>query len=194
MSLISIVDVAGQDRYPGVVVSRATWFTEDLAAASLHALPVIGGRTVWAASAKTEWLHVVEQPNYFGRFETRLPSNGAMATVRRWPGGDDAGDALEVDVGMPSGADRVAQSLTGRLLQIPGVKLPHGKAESPWFVVSLPGDPNKVAQLLLEEGFDACTPLGVSYPEFPGGLRIHVAWPRKDNERFARRVETAVKV
>lgn len=160
----------------------------------MHALPVISGRTVWATSDKTEWLHVVEQPNYFGRFETRSPSAEAVATVRRWQGGVDAGAVLQVDVGLPSDMGRVAQSLTGRLLQVPGVKLPHGRAESPWFIVSLPGDPEKVSQLLHEEGFDTSTSLGVRYPEFPGGLRIEVAWPTKDNERFARLIETAVKV
>lgn len=194
MELTSIVEVLGGARFPGVVSSRATWFTGGFGDVPVHQLPVISGRTVWAASDTEDWLHVMEQPNYFGCFETRLPSTRAVATVRRWPGATDAGAVVDVDVEVPRDAVRVAQRLAGRLLQIPGVKLPHGRAESPWFVVSLPSDPKKVSQILLEEGFDACTPLGVGYPEFPGGLRIEVAWPTKENERFARLVEIAVEV
>lgn len=194
MGVITIADVVGLNRYPGVVVSRATWFTEGFGDVPVHQLPLISGRTVWAVSAREEWLHVIEQPNYFGRFETRLPSARAVTTVRRWAGARDAGAVVDVDVEVPRDAVRTAQGLAGRLLQIPGVKLPHGRAESPWFVVGLPSDPKKVSQVLLQEGFGACTPLGVEYAEFPGGLRIEVAWPTKDNERFAQLVETAIEV
>lgn len=177
-----------------MVVSRATWFDDGFDDMPVVRLPVVAGRTVWDTFvSEPGWQHVVEQPNYFGLFE-RPPIPGSPITVERWVGADNVGSVVTVDTGLSADAWRAARKLAGRLRQIPGVKLPHGSPESPWLVVSLPGDAAAAAAAVSAEGFRTASSLGTHYPEFPGGMRIEVAWPEQENELFARAIETVLEV
>ena len=177
----------------GVVVSRASWISRGTLGPECIILPVVAGRTVWAAAQCTDWLYLVEQPNYFGRFEHGLPQHVEAVTIRRWPGGAETGSVTHVAAGLEADHLGVARNLAGRLSQIPKVKMPHGKAESPWLVASLPIDPRRAAAALSDKGFANCHPMDRDYPEFPGGLQIEVAWSRERNEDFARTLETAIR-
>jgi hypothetical protein len=66
--------------------------------------------------------------------------------------------------------------------------------ETPWFIVSLPSDAKRAAAALVDSGFETCRALGETYPEFPGGMHIGVAWPKTENERFAQVLEKSLEV
>ena len=156
----------------GVALSRASWF-RDIIQETVE-VPVVGGRTVWESiEDPLDLLFVIEQPNYFGCFET-APPRGAIGTTVSQPSPEGHSDTTVRDT----------RHLAASLKQIPGLKVVHGQPESCWFVVSLPFSAVRTASLLDQEGFVACTPLGRSFPEFPGGLRIQVAWPQQENSRF----------
>lgn len=189
---VAIAEVLGSDVPKGVVASRASWLPAHAWSVSVQLIPVVGGRTVWdLASCDDGWICVVEQPNFFGRFEVDLPRCAAR-TIHRWPGGENVGTAVRVV--SPLGADttRTARRLAGRLRQVKGLKLPHQMPETPWFVVSLPSDAGRAVRALVDGGFETCSALGKTYPEFPGGMHIEVAWPETENERFAQTVEKSL--
>jgi hypothetical protein len=66
--------------------------------------------------------------------------------------------------------------------------------ETPWFIVSLPSDAKRATAALVDSGFETCRALGETYPEFPGGMHIGVAWPKTENERFAQVLEKSLEV
>jgi hypothetical protein len=170
----------------GVLVSRATWLDPSRIEKPTQRVAVVGGRTVWD-SRRSDWLAVVEQPNFFGRFERR-PQQECVSIVRTRRG-DAAG--IVVDISDPASAVATASAidLAGRLRQLRGVRLPHGKPESPWLVISLPFDPETAAGALAGAGFASCSTLGAEYPEFPGGIRVEVAWREAENLRFIETLE-----
>lgn len=178
-----------------VGVSRATWFRDTPWPGGVTSLPVVGGRTLWeTAPREPGHLLVVEQPNYFGRFERRAPTGENAVTVRRWGKIEGNPGSVVIELQTDVGSADSAKNLAGRLRQIPGIGLAHGQPESPWFIVNLPGHPERVAAGLANIGCGGCVPLGTRFPEFPGGLRIEVAWPESDNERFARTVRTVLEL
>lgn len=166
-----IVEERGLD---GLVVSRASWFRDPVELVDVTQAPVVGGTTVWEAVPNPAGrLFVVDVPNYLGRFETDPPQAAEVATIDH-----------RAANGFPDEALRVARHLASSLTQIPGVKLPHGQPESPWFVVSLRASAARTAAALAGNGFVDVVALGDAFPEFPGGLRVKVAWPQHENTRF----------
>lgn len=158
----------------GLVVSRASWFRDPVELAGVVQAPVVGGTTVWEAVPNpAAHLFVVEVPNYFGRFESDPAGAAEVARIDHRTARGSADEAL-----------RVARHLASSLTQLPGVKLPHGQPESPWLVVSLRASAAQTAAALAENGFTDTVALGDAFPEFPGGLRVEVAWPQHENTRF----------
>jgi len=144
-------------------------------------VPVVGGRSVWeSVEEPSQRLFVVEEPNYFGRIEMDPPAAADHVRVPH-------STLLEDTAGL-----RSARHLAGALRQIPGAKLPHGQPESPVLVISLPGLASEAARLLTKGRFAGCTALGSRFPEFPGGLRVEVAWPQQENPRFFEIVRSVV--
>ncbi|MDX2466010.1 MAG: hypothetical protein QNL12_01755 [Acidimicrobiia bacterium] len=161
-----------------VVLSRATNLEPGQSDIPVIEAPVVAGRTVWeAVPVAADYLFVVEDPNHFGRREI-LPS--PEARVLHMPVADSS-----------SGAIRTTRHLAASLRQIRGLKLPHGEPEASWFAASLPFSAAKVVRALDEGGFPGCVALGPRYPEIPGGIRIAVAWSKRDNMRFCTIVRTA---
>jgi len=189
---IAIAEVFGSVSPAGVVASRASWFAADAWGVPVLVLPVVGGRTVWdLAICDDGWICVVEQPNFFGRFEGDLPGCAAR-TIHRWPGGENAGSAVQAVAPLAPDMSQTARQLAGRLRQVKGLRLPHQLPETPWFVVGLPSDAKRTAAALADGGFERCSALGETYPEFPGGMHIEVAWPKTENERFAQVLEESL--
>jgi hypothetical protein len=156
-------------------------------------VPVIAGQTVWA-TALTEPSHVqvVEQPNYFGRFEQGRPTDDSAVTVWRWGDGakQQVGSIVELDTHV--GTAETTRHLAGALRQLPGTWLPHGQPESPWFIISLPANPDRVVADLVSIGCRGCDVMGTDFPEFPGGMRIEVAWPKSENDQIVQTIRTAM--
>jgi hypothetical protein len=171
-------------------ISRASWLHDVAKDVGAVAIPVVAGQTVWTAGP-AECTPVVEQPNWFGRIE-RTPSNDTRAATILWWEHAPTGDGVVVEAFREAGTVPAARNLAGQLRQIRGVGLPHGQPDSPWFIVSLPGDSSNVAKRLHAASFVECQSLGIDFPEFPGGLRIPVAWPPTENERFAQIVLSAL--
>jgi hypothetical protein len=135
---------------------------------------------------------VVEQPNWFGRIEKDPPQDPDAIAVVWWADAPHPGYAGVVEAHRRVGSTETAQNLARRLRQIAGIRLPHDQPETPWFVVSLPGDASAVAADLRIGGFTGCEPTGRRLAEFPGGLRIEVAWPATDNDRFAELLKSSL--
>jgi hypothetical protein len=156
-------------------------------------VPVVAGQTVWS-SALTEPNHVqvLEQPNYFGRYERGRPPGDSTVTVRRW--GKEMEDTANtiVDLATHVGSVETARNLAGALRQIPGTWLPHGQPESPWFIISLPAHPARASADLASAGYQGCAVTGTRFPEFPGGLHIEVAWPKSENDQIVRTIRAAM--
>ena len=108
----------------GLVISRASWLEEATSFGPVRVAPVVGGRTVWDGTAQRGWLHVVEQPNYFGRFETSVPEVPDVVTLQRLNGGMRTEEIIEQASAIDPVATGVARHLAGALNQLPGVKLP----------------------------------------------------------------------
>ncbi len=171
MDLLAIATEQGMD---GVALSRASWFRDLAGLAGVVEVPVVGGRTVWETiAAPTNRLFIVEEPNYFGRFEASPPPPAVVLEISH-----------DLPHGLTGSTVRDARHLAASLTQVPGLRLPHGQPESPWFVASLPSSAESAAQRLTANGFVGCTPLGRDFPEYPGGLRVQVAWPQQENARF----------
>ena len=167
-----------------LVVSRATWLRDSGLLEGAVVLPVVGGQTVWDAIGNTTGrMIIVEQPNYFGRCEKQPPEGPDVCDIQWWP---SKGGPLPADITAdgPLGDLEGARHLGTGLRSIPGVRLPHGSPDAPWFVVSLPVAAELVATELQAAGFPGCRALGSQFPEFPGGLHLQVAWPRRDNSSF----------
>ena len=106
-------------------VSRATWFRDVQWPGPTEFIPVVGGQTLWEATlGESGPLFVVEQPNYFGRFELRVPTGDNVVTVRRWGTLDGNSDLLVTEIHTEVGSSDTAKNLAGRLSQLPGVMLP----------------------------------------------------------------------
>lgn len=172
-----------------LAVSRASWLRDGPELIDSVPAAVVGGQTVWTATGTPVALALVEQPNWFGRIERQPTGSLSVITIRWWA---DAGAAADISADQHSGDVAAARNLAGRLRQLPGVTLPHGHPESPWFIVSFPGNAKATAAQLEGAGFPGCRVLGSGYPEFPGGMRIEVAWLRAANELFATTVENAI--
>ncbi|MCP4307647.1 MAG: hypothetical protein GY926_26605 [bacterium] len=168
-----LMEAAAARSLSGVIVSRATWLADTT---GVTQVPVVGGKTVWeAVPDPTGVLFVVEKPNFFGRFDLAPPEGAAVMSIDRpWSGPEDA------------------RHLARSLAQIPGVRLPHKEPETDVFIVSLPGPAEATAGLLSAAGFAGSTALGRRFPEFPGGLRVQVAWSRQENPRFCSIVRAGV--
>ena len=151
----------------------------------------MGGRSVWTALAeRDEFFVVAEQPNFFGRTET-IPLEGADITIQWWNSGKEHAEPM-ITVDRKSGDLDTAKRLATTLRTVPGVKLPHGVPQAPWFILSLRCSPIAVARALADAGWHGGTPLGPAFPEFPGGLHLEVAWPRQDNQKVAAIVRAAL--
>lgn len=172
-------------------ISRASWLRDLAWDIAPIRLPVVGGQTVWTATS-TPVIPVVEQPNWFGRIEKDPPQHPDAMAVVWWAGAPQPGYSNVVEVDRPVGSTATAQNLARRLRQVAGIKLPHDQPETPWFVVSLPGDASAAAADLRSGGFTGCEPTGPSLAEFPGGLRIEVAWPATENDRFAKLLKSSL--
>lgn len=179
---------SGKER---IAVSRASWLRDAAWFAAADAVPVVAGLTVWDALIDpTDVFVVVEQPNFFGRIES-VPHEVTDLAIRWWdPVGDLPAPAITAD--RESGDVDTAKRLATALRTIPGVKLPHGLPQAPWFVLILPCNAREVSRRLADRGWRDATPLGDSFPEFPGGLHLEVAWPRQDNPEIAAVVRAAV--
>lgn len=164
-------------------ISHASWLRDLAGEVACTVVPVVGGQTVWSAGPEA-FVPVIEQPNWFGRIEKTSPHDERAITLLWWKQAASA-DTATIAAYRSAGSMAATRNLAGRLRQIPGVGLPHGQPESPWFVVSLPGNASNVAERLRLGGFAGCRPLGMEFPEFPGGMRIEVAWSAADNEQFA---------
>ena len=176
----------------GLVLSRATWLHRSDLLAEATVLPVVGGQTIWDTRPQgSNQITVVEDPNYFGRRERDAPTGGNTRHISWWPSRDDP-------VGSSAAADgpfadlETARHLATGLRSIPGVRLPHGQPEAPWFIVSLPCSPPAVVTALQIAGFSGCRETGSTFPEFPGGIHLQVAWPRRDNGRVVATVRTVI--
>lgn len=169
-----------------IVLSRASWLTTaDTAGVASISCPVVGGQTVWEAVAPLPGdLWVLEVPNYFGRFERRRPVAQHTVAIRRFGSVPPSVPVIEAEASVPDGAVRAAHRLSGGLRQLPGVALAHGMAVTPWFVILLPGNAAAAARVLASHGYPECFSLEAGYPELPGGLRITVAWPHTEIDRF----------
>ena len=174
-----------------LALSRATWLTKVQWESALTVAPVVAGVTVWAATG-VDCVSVVEQPNWLGRIERLQGVSRQAISVVWWPAAAVTPSADVIEAHQDIGTLASARNLAGRLRQIPGVKLPHGQPESPWFVVGLPGNAAKIASDLCSAGFAGSESVGSRFPEFPGGLRIAVAWAPERNERFADIMQTAL--
>jgi len=169
-------------------ISRASWLLAGAKERDLvrdlpwSVIPVVGGQTVWSAGP-TASTPVIEIPNWFGCIEKAAFHATPTITVMWWEPGIATG-AATIAAHRTAGSISTARNLAGRLRQIPGVALPHGQPESPWFIVSLPDNAANAATRLHEAGFAGCLPLA-GFPEFPGGMRIEVAWPSARNAQFA---------
>ena len=173
-----------------VARSRASWLRTETLADEI-AVPVVGGRTVWRALAdRADVFVVAEHPNFFGRHD--LIDGPAADLHIRWWGmvGDLPKPVIKAD--RACGDLDTAQRLATALRTIPGVKLPHGVPQAPWFVLSLRGSAPHVAQVLAEQGWSGATPLHESFPEFPGGLHLEVAWPRQEIQEIAATIRAAL--
>jgi hypothetical protein len=178
---------------PRLVLSRASFLRGAGWAPAAEELPVVAGRTVWSAiSDSAEAFVVGEQPNFFGRTET--PSDDAIDLWIRW--WDGVGDLPEpvVTADRISGSVDTAKHLATALRTISGVKLPHGPPQAPWFVLSLQSNADNVARALADAGRPTAVPLGHSFPEFPGGLHLEVAWPRQDNGEMAATIRAVLEM
>ncbi len=176
---MDLVRVAYDRGLVGIALSRASWLRGEDRPPDVVEVPVIVGRTMWDVVVDaSRYLIVVEEPNYFGRFEPRAPVGTNIVNIRR---DQDHADTV---------AD--TRHLAASLRQIPGLQLPHGPPESGTFIVSLPGSAAQAAELLANAGFPGCASLGRSFAEFPGGMHIRVAWPRQDNARFCTIVRSAI--
>jgi hypothetical protein len=168
----------------GLAISRASWLQGTDAVAGAVWLPVVGGQTVWRAlQDPTDRLIVVEHPNYFGRPEQQTPEGPNVFPVQWWPSPSGPHPADATADG-PHGDLEAARHLATGLRSIRGVRCPHGQPAAPWFVVSLPVSPDAVAAELAAAGFTECRIMARRFPEFPGGLHLQVAWPRRDNRAF----------
>lgn len=168
-------------KHSGYWLSRATWFRDTDIFDNAVVAPVVGGQTVWEGSAKSHSrITIVEQPNYFGRRENRPPGGSHVRTIEWWPGPKGLGPADPAADG-PHGDLEAARHLATGLRSISGVRLPHGTPDAPWFVASLPVSAAAAAAALHTAGYTGCRALGAQFPEFPGGLHLQVAWPRRDN-------------
>ena len=174
-----------------IAVSRSSWLRSAEWFPAAVKVPVVGGLTVWNAFTHPgDAFIVVEQPNFFGRIDT-VPTVTADLSIRWWqPVGDLAGPVITAD--RSSGEVDTARRLATALRTIPGVKLPHGAPQAPWFVLSLRCGAQNVSRALAERGWLGATPLGDTFPEFPGGLHLEVAWPQQDNREIAATVRAAV--
>ncbi len=174
-----------------IAISRATWLRNALAPSELVTIPVVAGQTVWREGAPAA-VAVIEQPNWLGRIERQPIDTAAAITVLWWTEATAFAPGPTIDACLPVGAVNVARNLAGQLRQIRGLALPHNQPESPWFVVGLPTNASDVAERLTAAGFPGCEPVGLRFPEFPGGLRIEVAWPTTANALFAETVRKTV--
>lgn len=174
-----------------LAVSRASWLRDAPWFDTAIQVPVVGGRTVWTVIAEpAEVFAVLEQPNYFGRIENTA-SYGAGLTIQWWNTGEDLGEPLlTADRGI--GDLDTAKHLATTLRSVPGVKLPHGVPQAPWLILSLRRNPLLIARALANAGWPGATPLDTTFPEFPGGLHLEVAWPRQDNREVAAVVRAAL--
>jgi hypothetical protein len=135
---------------------------------------------------------VGEQPNFFGRTET-TGNDRVDLWISWWEGvGDLPGPVI--NAARISGSSDTAKRLATALRTISGVKLPHGSPQAPWFVLSLPCAAEQVARALANVGRPTAVPLGQSFPEFPGGLLLEVAWPRQDNPEIAATIRAALEI
>lgn len=168
-------------KHAGYRLSRATWFRDTDIFDNAVVAPVVGGQTVWEARPETQSrITIVEQPNYFGCREAQPPDGSLVRTIAWWPGSEGPGPADPAADG-PHGDLEAARHLATGLRSISGVRLPHGPPDAPWFVASLPVSASATAAALRTAGFGGCRALGAQFPEFPGGLHLQVAWPRRDN-------------
>lgn len=175
-----------------VVVSRATWLRDTALFENATVLPVVGGQTIWSEPIPgAEYVTVVEQPNYFGRFEMNPPTGPGVVPIQWWPSRDGPRPADPTADG-PQGDVEAARHLATGLRSIRGVRLLHGPPEAPWFVVSLPVSAEVAVAALRGSGFAGCRALGKGFPEFPGGMHLQVAWPRRDNGSFIAVVRGAI--
>lgn len=176
---------------PRLALSRASFMRDTGWDPAPEELPVVAGKTVWTATSDSANVFVVgEQPNFFGRIEI-TPDDAVDLWIRWWEGaGDLPGPVVTAD--SLSGSIDAAKRLATALRTIPGVKLPHGAPQAPWFVLSLQGDAVKVTRALAEAGRPIAVPLGQSFPEFPGGLHLEVAWHRQDNREIAAIIRAAL--
>ncbi len=153
-------------------------------------LPVVAGLTVWDAVTDDNVFLVAEQPNFFGRIE-RLASRRPDLSIRWWDSvGKPPPPVIKAD--RRTGDIDTARRLATALRTIPGVKLPHGSPQAPWFILNLPCRPVAVSRALADSGWPSATPVGDDLPEFPGGLHLEVAWPLRDNHRIAATIRAAV--
>lgn len=170
---------AKEQGFARVILSRATGLDMSQADLPVCFAPVVAGRTVWEAVPEDKnSVVVVEDPNYFGRREREAEVDGTVWRIDHgdWP-------ATDLDA---------SQHLAASLRQIRGLNLPHGQPEAPWFVASLPTSASATVAALDDAGFCGCVALERSFPEFPGGIRIAVAWPQHANARFCTIVRTVI--
>ncbi|MEA2001285.1 MAG: hypothetical protein U9N84_05285 [Actinomycetota bacterium] len=192
-AVAEIAELLTDSLFAGAVTSRATWFREAPWFSASKTVPVVAGQTLWAsATNETGHVQVVEQPNYFGRFERASPTGGKPVTVLRWGNTNEYPPTSIIDMQTDVGSVETAKHLAGALRQLPGTWLPHGQPESPWFIVSLPAHPGRVAADLAAAGYQGCDLIAAQFPEFPGGMRIEVAWPKSENDQIARTIRTAM--
>ncbi len=192
-ALAEIAELVGGSPFTSALTSRATWFRRAPWCFANEMVPVIAGQTVWgSALPEPNQVQVLEQPNYFGRYERDRPPGDNTVTVRRW--GKEMEDTANtiVDLATHVGSVETARNLAGALRQIPGTWLPHGQPESPWFIISLPAHPDRASADLASAGYQGCAVTGAQFPEFHGGLRIEVAWPKSENDQIVRTIRAAM--
>jgi hypothetical protein len=178
---------------PRLALSRASFLRGAGWAADTEELPVVAGRTVWGAIADSAEAFVVgEQPNFFGRSESAFDARVDL-WIRWWDGVGDLPEPV-FTADRVSGSVDTAKHLATALRTISGVKLPHGPPQAPWLVLSLQSGADNVARALADAGWPTAVPLGHSFPEFPGGLHLEVAWPRQDNGEMAATIRAALEM
>ncbi len=179
---------SGKDR---IAVSRASWLRDAPWFDTAIQVPVVTGRSVWPVLERPgEAFIVVEEPNFFGRTE-RGGYERADLTIEWWNAGQQAIGPI-IKAHRARGRLNDAKRLATALRTVPGVKLPHGVPQAPWFILSLRCSPQLVAQAMADAGWPGATPLGPAFPEFPGGLHLHVAWPQQDNREVEAIVRAAM--
>jgi hypothetical protein len=143
--------------WASVVVSRTAGPTLQRALTAVVQVveaPAVAGRTVWAASADGDGI-VAETPNWWGYRDTPEVPTAIVVRHRVEPS-----------------AVRAARHLAKAVEQLPGLTVPYGPPDAPWFVCVQPQPPARVVARLGPLPDVDIAALGPTRPELPGGLRI----------------------